>query len=271
MFRNLNWFYLASTSLLSAGFLLSGMESFIPFIILIFTNFTAVFLVYRFNVCMDQKNSFQQNISHYFSFQLHRVFASQLFLVLAPLCIWLLESRTLSILAAGAAMSFLYSIQFRFGTIRFRLKNVFIIKSLFIGFVWASLILLGAGNHSDSFVNIVFIFVCIQVFIGAIIRDIPDVKSDLQEGVKSFPVIFGVNRAILILHLINIGTGVFFVTMNYDHQGVLFFGFTSLWRALNLVCISRYPLKSIWTQQLNLFTCVLMFLILLFLRGYEHF
>ena len=106
------------------------------------------------------------------------------------------------------------------------------------------------------------------MFIGGVVRDIPDQKSDDQEGVKSLPVVLGVDRTIVILHSINLISGSVFIFFYNNIEGYLFFGLTSLWRMINLIFIQKDPQNALWTQKLNLFTCVLLFLILLFLRVY---
>ena len=133
---------------------------------------------------------------------------------------------------------------------------------------------LGQGNYYQTrgleadWVYLVFIFVCIQVFIGGTIRDIPDLSSDEQEGVNSLPVVLGANRTIFILHAINLIAGSSFIFFKHDIEGCFLFGLITIWRFINLIMIQKDSQNSLWTQQLNLFTCVLLFLILLFLKLY---
>ena len=268
MFKNLSWFYLAALSLLFSGFLLNNSIRLIEFLLLIWVNLSGVFLVYRFNECMSQKYGLTGNLRHYLSYKLHRIVVIQLFLIVLPLSIFYLDLLKISILIGGAFLSFLYSIQLRIGSRGFKLKNVFVLKNILIGIVWGSLILIGADANIDKWVYLVFIFVCIQVFIGGTIRDIPDLSSDEQEGVNSLPVVLGANRTIFILHAINLIAGSSFIFFKHDIEGCFLFGLTTIWRFINLIMIQKDSQNSLWTQQLNLFTCVLLFLILLFLKLY---
>ena len=268
MFKNLTWFYLASLSLLFSGFLQNNSDDLIEYLLLIWVNLSGVFLVYRFNECMGQKHELNGNLKHYLSYKLHRIVFIQLLIILLPLSIFYLDAFKISILTIGAFLSFLYSVELPIGNNGFKLKNVFVLKNILIGVVWGSLILIGAGSNYDFWVYLIFIFVCIQVFIGGIVRDIPDQKSDDQEGVKSLPVVLGADRTIIILHSINLISGSVFIFFNNNIEGYLLFGLTSLWRMINLIFIQKDPQNALWTQQLNLFTCVLLFLILLFLRVY---
>src|SRR5690606_13901529 len=94
-------------------------------------------------------------------------------------------------------MAVVYSQPFRLKNRMFVLKNVFLLKNLLIGFSWGLLVFIGAGEISSNATVYLFFFAVIQVFIGSAVRDVSDISSDSANGVKSLPVVFGVNNAIL--------------------------------------------------------------------------
>ena len=108
---------------------------------------------------------------------------------------------------------------------------------------------------------LLFIYCSSQVFIGGVIRDIPDLKVDKGNGVNSLPVVLGVSTTIKLMHLINLLSLVFcFFIENY----FLLFLIPSTWRFLNLLLLSSSPNNLKWSQKMNLFTCVLIFIVTIF-------
>jgi 4-hydroxybenzoate polyprenyltransferase len=266
-FKNLIWFFLASNSLILSGYFVSPRLSYFQLILLIWINFTGVFLVYRLNDCIDQHRDLKFNIKSFFSYRLHQIIVALFVFGVIPLSIIFLNSFVLSLLIIGAVLGIIYSINFKIGKKEFRLKNVFLIKNLLIGIVWGSLVLLGAGTNISVAANLIFIFACVQVFIGGIIRDIPDIEKDRNSGVKSFPVKIGIPATIKLLHIVNVAS-FFVVFLKLSSLMVLgpVFGVTVLWRIRNLNLLAEEPNNRKWSQVMNLVTCVLILFMLLTLR-----
>ena len=116
----------------------------------------------------------------------------------------------------------------------------------------------------QTHVILLFIYCSLQVFIGGVIRDIPDFEMDTINKVKSFPVVIGHSYTIKLLHIINLmsATVCYFMADNYIFFMV--FSAPSIWRFYNLILINKSPDNLRWTQWMNLFTCVLIFLSSLF-------
>lgn len=258
-FKNLLWFYIAANSLLLSGATISSNFSFGILCLLIWCTISGLFLIYRFNDCIDQKNKLRLNISRFFSFPSHAIIFIQLVFCAIPTAFIFLTKDVLWILAISSILGFLYSFNFKLYHYSFQLKNVFFIKNLLIGLAWGSLVLIGSNGIFQPHVILLFIYCSLQVFIGGVIRDIPDLKMDRINEVKSFPVVLGLRHTITLLHLINLMSVIvcFYVANNIIFSMV--FLAPSIWRFSNLLFINKSPDNSMWNQWMNLFTCVLIF------------
>jgi len=81
-------------------------------------------------------------------------------------------------------------------------------KNFYTAFFWALLILLAGFYYSiplnsPSFL-LLFSFVFLRWLVNAIFFDIKDIKSDKEEKLRTFPVLFGKNKALNYLHIANI-------------------------------------------------------------------
>jgi len=259
-FKNLIWFYIAANSLLLAGALISSNHSFKLLSFLIWCNISGLFLIYRFNDCMDRNNSLRKNIAYFLSFLSHKIIFIQLIIVVIPLALFFVEKEALSVLAISSSLGFLYAINININNETFQLKNVFLVKNLLIGLAWGSLVLIGSKDGFHTPLIGLFIYCSMQVFIGGTIRDIPDLKVDKLNKVNSLPVVLGVQSTIVIMHVINaLSIGVcFLITQNYN--AITLFLVPIIWRVINLILVQKYPEKPSWSQWMNLFTCVIILL-----------
>jgi 4-hydroxybenzoate polyprenyltransferase len=271
VYKKLIWFHAASLALILSGFLLNAKYDFLQLTLLVWSCIAGVILVYRLNDCIDQDKELKLNIRYFLSFKLHRIILAQLIFLIIPLAFLFLDQIVFLVLSISALVGIIYSLNLKIGNKQFRLKNVFLLKNILIGLIWASLIIIGAGNFQDKIVQILFYFIALQVFIGGMIRDIPDVEKDRNTGVKTLPVVFGIPFTILFMHLINgISISLLFIV---EWEGILvsvIIG-TISWRALNLFLIFGEPKSAMWTQWMNLFTCVICFVFLLLSKLYEFY
>ena len=256
-FKNLIWFYIASISLLLSGALISSNFSFKILTFLIWCNVSGLFLIYRFNDCIDRKRSLKENINYFLSFLSHKVILIQIPLLVIPLSFLFLGKEVLSVLVISSAFGFLYAANFKINNVTFQLKNIFLVKNLLIGLAWGSLVLIGSKEELFTDLIGLFIYCSLQVFIGGIIRDIPDLESDKLNKINSLPVVLGIQNTLFIMHIINvlcIGF-CFFITRNYFSMTLFFIPL--VWRFVNLIFVQKSSKKSSWTQWMNLFTCVI--------------
>jgi 4-hydroxybenzoate polyprenyltransferase len=90
-----------------------------------------------------------------------------------------------------------------------RVKKFFLIKSLIIGILWASSVILVAAslNTFNTTVFSFFLFVFLRDFINSIFFDIRDVSGDKVKGIKTLPVEIGVKKTLFLLKILNIFSG----------------------------------------------------------------
>tara|TARA_B110000027_G_scaffold117137_1_gene128282 strand:- start:808 stop:1659 length:852 start_codon:yes stop_codon:yes gene_type:complete len=256
-YKNLLWFYIASVSLLVSGFIISYNQPLLTLFTLIWCIISGLFLIYRFNDYVDQDVELRFNIYHFLYLPLNLIMFLQLIFITIPITVYLIEKETLYVLSLSSILGFLYSINFQFNNRSFKLKNVFFVKNALIGIVWGSLVLIGSNNIFQTNIIPLFLYASIQVFIGGVIRDIPDLKKDKSNNVKSFPVVLGTNFTINILHLINF-MSIILIFFNYNNLLIFtVFLIPFIWRSCNLLLLNSLSNNLTITEWMNLFTCVL--------------
>lgn len=256
-YKNLLWFYIASVSLLVSGFIISYNQPLSTLFTLIWCIISGLFLIYRFNDYVDQDVELRFNIYHFLYLPLNLIMFLQLIFITIPITVYLIEKETLYVLSLSSVLGFLYSVNFQFNNRSFKLKNVFFVKNALIGIVWGSLVLIGSNNIFQTNIIPLFLYASIQVFIGGVIRDIPDLKKDKSNNVKSFPVVLGTNFTINILHLINF-MSIILIFFNYNNLLIFtVFLIPFIWRSCNLLLLNSLSNNLTITEWMNLFTCVL--------------
>lgn len=88
-------------------------------------------------------------------------------------------------------------------------KKIIGFKSYFVALMWTSLIVFLALYYSISSAMLsslilVSIFVFLREFIGVSFSDIKDIKTDRKEGLRTFAIVFGKERLIDILNILNV-------------------------------------------------------------------
>ena len=216
-------------------------------------------MVYQLNDIIDQNKDLSFNLRHFFSYPIHVIMVLQFLFVTLPFAFIFINPFVFIVLGISAIVGVLYSITFYVDGIPFRLKNIFLVKNLLIGIIWGALILVGAGNFELSLIPILFAFASIQVFIGGIIRDVPDIDKDRFSGVESLPVILGIPATIILCQLINLGFFSYCFLTDQPVYLLVAFAIPTIWRLINLILLARNPFEARWSQSMNLFTCVLIF------------
>lgn len=229
-----------------------------------------VFIIYRFNDIIDQTHDLRFNVNRLLHNKLNLFFIIQFVFISFPVLLNLLSPFRVHILLSICFLGILYSINFRFMKKNYRIKNIFILKNLFIGILWGGLILAGAGHANSNLIIGLFAFACIQVLIGSTIRDIPDIDRDKLNNVNSFPAVLGINNSILLLHGFNIFSIILGFIIEPQNEFLLLMGITVAWRFYVLFKIKKQSDSKIWTQTFNLLTCFLIFIISLLQFIYEQ-
>lgn len=161
--------------------------------------------------------------------------------------------------AAGAGIAILgvaYSLRL-FGV---RPKNLYVLKNVIIGLSWAGLVFVGADNVCLRTLDL-FGLVTAQVFIGSVIRDLPDLAEDRAVGVVTLPARLGAPETLRVLSLLNVGSSVFLFALAGCTP---LLGVTLIvalaWRQLVLVRLARTRNLLKWSSVANLATCHFLFL-----------
>ena len=86
-------------------------------------------------------------------------------------------------------------------------KKIIGFKNFYVAFFWALLVILAGFFYNldfNLFLLIVFYFVLLRAIINTTFFDIKDIESDKKEKLKTIPVIFGKNKTLNYLHIVNI-------------------------------------------------------------------
>ncbi len=262
------WFLMASSALVTAGYLISSTLTFAAFMLVFWINIIGVFLVYRMNDIFAQHQNFQQNLRAFLAKPLNVLVLLQFIVIVIPLAILWLPNTVFYTMAIMGILGALYCMNFQIGKKRFRLKDFFLVKNLMIGGVWGALVLIGGAVTNDPLLMRFFFIAAAQVTIGGIIRDIPDVEHDRKIGVKTLPVVLGFGRTMRFLHFFN--AALLFLAINYPIEpGLLFFSLMVVgWRSANLFFLGRHRKVAFFSQWMNLFTCVVFLIAIIILTYY---
>lgn len=258
-------FFVAALSLLLAGTLMSESVDYRQLVLLAACSVLGVFWVYRVNDVIDYDKDLKFNLKHFFSSKFHILY-SLLILILIVFGTFLFNSFRFQIFAFIGLLGFVYSINFRLFGKSFRLKNVFFLKNLSIGLAWGALILIGSGSFNSSEILVLTFLTVVQVFIGSMIRDIPDREKDLVQNVNSFPVVIGVKNTILFMHVANLSSFIILLFSSESRRFFVLIAVVVAWRMVNLVRLYEKPFSNFWGQFFNLMTCSLIFVLVLILK-----
>lgn len=259
--KKLYKFYIAMLSLLLAGSLAGNNLEMLKFAVLGFAGLSGVFILYGMHGPMTDHRIFVQ-VRQFFNAK-NKKFFLLLLIVTIPVTTRVLSGFSLFILIFTAFLGVLYSITFTRNEKAFKLKDFLFVKNSLIGFSWGALVLAGAGGHKSEYVVAVTILAMLQVFVGSMIRDLPDVKIDIKNGVNSFPVVLGNTKSIQFMHILNLSSFFILLVSAPTLNLIILISSVVVWRSINLIKINQNSSSVLWLQTLNLFTCGLIFLILL--------
>ena len=124
--------------------------------------------------------------------------------MIAGLFIGLLEGIVaLIVLAIPLIIGVVYSVKIS-KTIP-RLKEIIGVKSLVVAVSWGlpGSLLPGALNFNLLKTGVIFLFVFVRVFVGAVLFDVLDKNGDASSGVETIPIRLGINKTKKLLITIN--------------------------------------------------------------------
>jgi len=259
--KRLFQFLLATLALLLSGSLAANKLEVGYLILIIISGFCGVVLIYDLpliNHRLPIKERFRDFLQHK-----RKVFYTGLLLLMSPFAIKYLSGFSFLLLAITAVLGVLYSFPLKIKGEFTRLKNFLFLKNFMIGIAWGALVLIGGGSWEDPLLMALFIFASLQVFIGSMIRDVPDLERDIRIGIRSFPVAFGVKNTIVFMHLLNLLSWALSFFLFGKIELMILVSIIVLWRYVNLVMLNKYQTSKLWGQSFNLMTCNLFFGVLL--------
>jgi 4-hydroxybenzoate polyprenyltransferase len=261
-YKKYTLFFIAALSLLLSGVLIGESIDYKELTLLGFSSVLGVFWVYRVNDVIDYDEDLKFNLKYFFKNKYH-VLYSLLILILIVFGTFLFSLFRFQIFAFVGLLGFVYSINFQlFGKV-FRLKNIFFFKNLSIGLAWGALVVIGSGSLNSNSILMLTLLTVVQVFIGSMIRDIPDREKDMKQNVQSFPVVIGVKKTILFMHVANLSSLLILFIDSFSMSSFVLIVVVVFWRLVNLVMLQKKPLSSFWGQFFNLMTCTLIFAVIL--------
>ena len=256
-------FVIPALALLLSGLLMrQETVSLVEWFLLIWATISGILIVYRYNDFSCGYSSSWTPVVTFFSDWSNMLLVAQFFLIGIPLSWFYLNEFQFVALALAGILGIAYAVKFQWGALSWFPKRKFPIKNILIGLVWAALFLVGYGQIPHASMWGIYGFIAVQVFIGSIVRDVPDAEVDFTRNSLSLPIMIGANKTILLLHVFN-WAALCFAFLNLDWLFPIFLP-TVLWRSLILYLIQRYPKNAICTQWANLYTCLIIFTTILF-------
>lgn len=262
--KSLYQFYIAATSLVLSGFIVGEEMNWVYLLTTSWCCISGVFLIYRFNDFTDQSADLKFSFKNFFQEKINQLVVLQFVVLNVPLAFVVLPKLYFGLFVTVGVLGFMYSITWKVNSKKYRLKNIFFFKNATIGLLWGALIFLGAGNLKSDLIIPLFTFVSFQIFLGSVIRDVPDFKSDQIHHVHSIPVVLGIQGSFLIMHLINLASLFTAYLSNWNTQFILLIFLVVFWRTINLIGLQNSKSTKLWSDTVNLLTCSIIFLILLF-------
>lgn len=249
----------SALSIFFAGILLHERISLFPLILKIISVISITSFIYSFNDVLDNGISFTKKI--FFNLRLGIAF----FITLAiGSYFYIHEPYSAIILSIIFIVGTIYSLGIPLFFLELKLKRVFVLKNIFIGAGWAFLLLYGSGSPHQPIIQITFLFIFLQVFIGSIMRDLNDIHDDKSNGVITFPIKLGEEKTYYSLQLLNLLSfilifiptilGFFPISLNI----VLLF--VCFWRSSILILAKKSEEKELYLQTFNLLSCFWIFL-----------
>lgn len=260
--KTLILFIIATSSLLMAGALLNTTQSLMGIVAIQWFGLSGTVIVYKLGYNFLTLKAFKFLINNFFDNKLTAFFLIQFIIIAIPMCIFVLSAFSIYMFALIFFFGLFYSIKLRFRDKKYIMKDIFFIKNILIGFNWGALILIGAGTVSSSIVQAVFIFTSLQIVIGSMIRDVFDVKKDKGIGIKTVPIIIGINSTLNILLFANILTFGMGYLINQTKPFLILMILVIIWKALIIEKVRKNNDSIIWSQTNNILLCFLIFAIL---------
>lgn len=261
-------FIIATSSLLFAGNILNSVWTLPQILILQWCGLCGTIMIYYYDHYFVGVVNYKVFLKEFMHDKLRGLFILQFMFIALPLSIYLLPLFSTVLLACICLFGILYSAKFTFNGVKVRVKDIFLIKNILIGFNWGALILVGAGTIAQAMIAAVFLFTSLQIVIGSIVRDINDIEKDKIANMKTVPIVLSVKNTLLALHISNPLTILCGYLVFWNISFVALMGIIIVWKGLIIWNAGRNNASLIWCQTLNILICFGIFIILLIQHAY---
>lgn len=264
--KRLFLFAFPAYALLLSGVLMRQEQiEIVEIILLTWATISGILIVYRYNDFACGFSSSWKPVLSFFSEWSNTILVAQFFLIGIPLSWFYLNEFQFFVLAVAGILGIAYAVKFQWGGLSWFPKRKFPIKNILIGCVWAAVFLVGYGQTPDESIWAVYGFIAAQVFVGSIIRDVPDADVDLTRNSLSLPILVGAKTSLVFLHAFNVLGVLFAFILPEADFDLLYFVFLPImiWRFFVLLLIQLSPSNTLWTQWANLYTCLIIFVTIL--------
>ena len=267
--KPIHLFLIAANSLLFSGFLFNLNQSILQFLFLFLSCSSGVYIIYKLIYLFDFSSGFIENKRNLMKTKRNWLFVISFAFLVIPLSIYTLSFFQIGLFISISFLGVLYSFPIRTNKKILKVKNVFILKNILIGACWGCLVLIGANDYESKEVLELALFCSLQVFIGSVIRDVPDLLLDSKKGAYTLPVVLGVSKTIGFIHIVNLISVFLLIYLNPSFSVIIFV--VSIFRLFTLIQIKRNEHLKMWTQTANLSTCFLIFLLQLIQYYYGNY
>jgi 4-hydroxybenzoate polyprenyltransferase len=266
--KPIHLFLIAANSLLFAGFLFNLNQSFLQVLFLFLCCSSGVYIIYKLIYLFDFSSGFIENKQNLMKTKRNWLFIISFTFLVIPLSIYILSSFQVGLFISISFFGVLYSFPIRTNKKIVKVKNIFILKNILIGACWGCLVLIGANDFESKRLIQLALFCSLQVFIGSVIRDIPDLLLDSKKGAYTLPLVLGVSKTIGVIQIVNLIS--IFLLFYLDASFLMTVLIVSIFRLFTLTQVNKNEHLKMWTQTANLMTCFLIFLLQLIQHFYGN-
>lgn len=173
---------------------------------ILLVSYLIVYAVYSYNRFKEFKKDFLTNLfrsQHIEKYIRYVPVAIAIYLLITVLLLLLFGNvKSIFLVFLMILLGFLYTDYYKKYT-----QKIIGLKSFYVSFIWSLLVFFTAFYYKipiNLSVFFIFIFILLRFILSTVFFDIKDIESDKKEKFKTIPVIFGKEKTLFILHVVNI-------------------------------------------------------------------
>ena len=194
---------LGASGILCFSAIILNQKNSIPLLILGYLLFQ---IIYSYNHFKELKKDILTNLerTHYLQkYKKYFLIIFGLYWVFFFTCLFYINNLAVILLSLFIVFGgLLYTVSLKNFT-----KKIIEFKTFYVAFFWALLPLLAGFYYSTPFNLLLFLlfsFVFLRLLVSTFFFDLKDIESDKKENLKTLPILFGKNKTLNFLHIINI-------------------------------------------------------------------